>query len=130
MIQCNEIAQTISYLQSAFEKCKSPKAEDMQLLVELIAAVNMCANGGPNYDTLITQTYNPIYNETITYAPRTYHSISIMIVSGNIIKDNVTYNQGTVFNYEFTTLNKDALTFTVTAGSIVTVEYIVETIET
>lgn len=132
MIQCNEINQNINYLLSAFEACKVPKASDMQLLVELIAAVNTCTNGGPNYDTLITENYQPVTDETVTYDVNTYHSLNIMILAGNITRDiggsTVTFPTGTVLDHEVTTLNQYSYTFVVKAGSNVVIEYLIETV--
>jgi|LakMenE01Jun11ns_1017448.scaffolds.fasta_scaffold9728690_2 hypothetical protein len=132
MIQCNEINQNINYLLSAFEACKVPKAEDMQLLVELIAAVNTCSNGGPNYDTLVTEVYQPIIDEVVTYPINTYHSISVMILEGNLTRtigtETITFPTGTVLDHEVTTLNQYEYSFTVKAGANVVVEYLIETI--
>jgi len=131
-IQCNEINQNINYLLSAFEACKVPKAEDMQLLVELIAAVNTCTNGGPNYNTLITENYQPITDEVVTYPINTYHSISVIILQGNITRtisgETITFPTGTVLDHEVTTLNQYEYSFTVKAGANVIVEYLIETI--
>jgi hypothetical protein len=132
MIQCNEIDQNINYLLSAFEACKVPKASDMQLLVELIAAVNTCANGGTDYSTLVTENYQPITDEVVSYPVNTYHAISIMILEGNITRtiegETITFPTGTVLKHELTTLNQTVYTFTVKAGSNVVVEYLIETI--
>jgi len=133
-IQCNEIPQNINYLLSAFEKCKVPKAEDMQLLVELIAAVNTCANGGPNYNTLITENYQPETDQVVTYSSFTYHSLNIMVLSGTITRqittntgtETITFQAGTVLDHEVTTLNQLPYTFTVKAGANVVVEYLIE----
>lgn len=132
MIQCNEINQNINYLLSAFEACKVPKASDMQLLVELIAAVNTCANGGPNYNTLITENYQPLIDTVVTYPINTYHSLNIMLLSGTITRNidgsTVTFPTGTVLDHEVTTLNQMEYSFVVKAGSNVIVEYLIETI--
>lgn len=136
MVQCNEISQNINYLLSAFEKCKVPKAEDMQLLVELIAAVNTCANGGPNYSTLIAEAYQPLVDEIVTYPINTYHSLNIMVLNGNITREIetttgievITFPSGTILDHEVTTLNQFEYTFTVKAGANVVVEYLIETV--
>jgi len=132
MIQCNEIDQNINYLLSTFEACKVPKASDMQLLVELIAAVNTCANGGTDYSTLITENYQPVTDEIVSYPVNTYHAISIMVLEGNITRtiegETITFPTGTVLKHELTTLNQTIYTFTVKAGANVVVEYLIETI--
>lgn len=132
MIQCNEIDQNVNYLLSAFEACKVPKASDMQLLVELIAAVNTCANGGTDYSTLITENYQPETDEVVSYPVNTYHAISIMILEGNITRtiegETITFPTGTVLKHELTTLNQTTYTFTVLAGANVVVEYLIETL--
>jgi len=134
MIECNEISQTVNYLLTAFQDCKNLKAADMQLLVQLIAAVNTCANGGPNYSTVISETYNPEEDQLVIYPPNTFHSISVVVLSGTILYDtgaevSPIIPAGSSINIELTTLNQQNFTFTVTAGSNVLVEYIVETIE-
>ena len=132
MIQCKEINQNINYLLSAFEACKVPKASDMQLLVELIAAVNTCTNGGPNYDTLITENYQPLTDEIVTYPINTYHSLNIMILGGSLTREigssTVTFPTGTVLDHEVTTLNQTEYSFIVKAGSNVVVEYLIESL--
>lgn len=128
MIQCNEISQNINYLLSKFQDCSKLEASDMQLLVELIAAVNTCANGGPNYNTLNTDVYEPSTDEIVTYEVNTFHSISVVVTEGNVIYDTQTLTAGTSINIEFTTLNQQDFTFIAKAGSRVLVNYITETI--
>ena len=128
MIECNEIQQNINYLLTAFQDCNKLKAEDMQLLVELIAAVNTCANGGPDYNTSVDFVYEPVSDQVITYPINTFHAISLSVVQGNVIYQDVTLPQGSSISKEFTTLNQTSFTFTAKAGSKVLVEYIIETI--
>lgn len=45
MITCNEISTTIEYLKSKFTPCKVLNANDLQLLLDLILAVQNCATG-------------------------------------------------------------------------------------
>lgn len=128
MIQCNEITQTVNYLSAAFQDCTTLKAEDMQTLVELVAAVNTCANGGPNYDTINNDLYEPVVDEIITYPVDSFHAISIVLLEGNMLYNGVTMTPGFTVNIEVTTTNQTALTFTAFAGSKIMVEYITETI--
>jgi len=126
-IQCNEINQNVNYLLSKFQDCSKLEASDMQLLVELIAAVNTCANGGVNYDTIENFVYEPEVNQVITYPINTFHSISVVVVQGTIgYIGGLTLQQGTSINIELTTLNQEDFTFTANAGSKVLVEYITE----
>lgn len=131
-IPCNAIDQTVNYLLTAFADCNKIKNEDLQLLVELVSAVNECANGGPPYNTEMQDIYTPINNQVVTYPINSFHSYSIMVVSGGIQQtiDStvVTYPEGTVLNTEYTNLNQTPVTFTVLAGSTVTVTYLIETI--
>lgn len=131
-IECNEISQTINELLISFQNCKKINNEDLVKLVELIAAVNVCNDGGPRYNTLVSESYSPIEDTTITYPIDTYHSLNIMIIDGNITRDIsmsiVTFPTGTVLNHEVTTLNQTEYKFTIKAGSIVVVEYLIETI--
>ena len=131
-IQCNQINQTINELLIAFHDCVKPKNSDLQKLVELVAAVNECANGGRNYNTKIQEVYTPITDTVITYPINSFHSVSIMVIAGNITQiiglTTVTYPTGSVLNTEYTTLNQTAVTFTAKAGSTVVVEYLIETI--
>ena len=132
MIGCNEISQNINQLLIAFQDCNNIKNSDLRRLVELVSAVNTCANGGKHYDTLISEVYEPILNQLITYPIDSFHSISITVLRGTIEQDingtTVTFPTNTSLNLEVTTLNKTPYIFTVTAGSQVLVEYIIETI--
>lgn len=128
MIQCNEISQNVNYLLAAFEDCSKLKASDMQLLVELIAAVNTCANGGTEYNTLLNNIYEPDETEVITYSIGNFHAISIVISSGSILYQGITLSPGASINIEFTTTNQQDFSFTVNAGSRILVERIIETI--
>lgn len=127
-IQCNEINQTVNYLLTAFQDCQQLNASDMQLLVELVAAVNTCANGGPDYNTLINTIIEPDETEVVTYPIGDFHAISVVISSGSIVYQGITLSPGASINIEFTTTNQQAFTFTVNAGSKVLVERIIETI--
>jgi len=128
MIPCENINQTVNYLLTQFQDCTKLKAEDMQLLVELIAAVNTCANGGLNYDTLNNDIYQPTVDEVITYPPNSFHSISVAVSSGQLLYNGITLSPGNSINLEFTTTNQLAFTFTALAGSTVLVEFITQTI--
>jgi len=127
-IQCNEINQTANYLKGKFQDCTKLKAEDMQLFVDLVLAVGSCANGGPAYDILITDNYQPEINEVVTYPINTYHSINIMVLEGTISRtidgETVIFPTGTVLRHEVTTLNQTPYTFTVKANSNIVVEYL------
>jgi hypothetical protein len=129
-IQCNEISQTINELLIAFQDCNKIKNSDLRLLVELVAAVNSCANGGAHYDTLIQEVYEPVSDTIVSYPVNSFHSISIMVINGNITQQIsstiVTYPTGTVLNTEYTTLNQTSVVFTAKAGSTVVVEYLIE----
>jgi hypothetical protein len=127
-IACNEINQTANYLLAQFQDCTKLKAEDMQLLVELIVAVSTCANGGPNYNTINNDLYEPITDEIVTYPVDSFHAISVVVLQGTIIYNGVTYPTGTTINIEFTTTNQQTFTFTAKTGSRVAVEYITETV--
>lgn len=127
MIQCNEITQNINELLISFQDCNKIKNSDLRKLVELVSAVNVCSNGGPLYNTLITETYEPLTNTLVTYPVNTFHSITIIVLEGNIIYNTFTFPTGTTQNIEVTTLNQTVFEFTVTAGSKVMVEYLIET---
>lgn len=128
IIECNEINQTVNQLIAAFQDCNKIKNSDLRKLVDLIAAVNTCANGGPDYNTIITDTYEPISDEIVTYPINTFHAITIIVLSGSIVYNNFTFPAGTTQNIEVTTLNQTPIIFTVKAGSKVMVEYLIETI--
>lgn len=123
-IECNEIQQVGNELLIAFQNCKKIKNEDLVTLVELILAVNICSNGGPAYDTLVEDIYEPIVDEDVNYPIDTYHSISVMILEGNIVRNGVTYPTGSVLDHEVTNLNQTAFDFTVKAGAKVVVQYL------
>ncbi|HEX8586057.1 MAG TPA: hypothetical protein VF680_16810 [Allosphingosinicella sp.] len=131
-IECNEIQQVGNELLIAFQDCNKIKNSDLRKLVELVLAVSTCNNGGPDYNTLITEVYEPVSDQVITYEPNSFHSVSIMVLAGNIEEESnlgtVTYPTGTVLNTEFTNLNQTTLTFTVVAGSQVVVKYLIETV--
>jgi hypothetical protein len=132
VIECNEINQTINELLIAFQDCKTIKNTDLIKLVELVSAVNVCANGGADYSTLIEEVYEPIADELVSYPVDTFHSISINVIEGSIEKqvgiDTITFPVGSSLSVEFTTLNQVVYEFTVKAGAKVFVEYIIETI--
>ncbi len=127
-IQCNEINQNANYLLNAFKDCSKLKAEDMQLLVELILAVNTCANGGPDYNTLLTDIYEQEEDEVITYPINSFHSVSIVSTLGSFILNGALYPSGVTINIEYTTLNQQPFIFTAKAGSRIVVNYLIETV--
>lgn len=127
-IECNEIQQNINYLLTAFEDCSKLKASDMQLLVELIAAVNICSNGGPDYNTVVSQVYEPEIDQIISFPINTFHAISLAVVNGTGIYNGITLTPGTSINLELTTLNQTIFTFTARAGSKILINYIIETV--
>lgn len=132
VVNCDTINQTINQLLTAFQNCKKIDPADLTLLVELISAVRTCNDGGPLYNTMVQEIYEPISDEIVIYPVDTFHSISVMLVNGSMTQvigpTTVTYPTGTVLNHEVTTLNQTAFTFTVKAGATVVVEYLIETI--
>lgn len=128
VIPCGEINQTINYLTTAFADCTYINPEDLRMMVDLIAAVNTCANGGTHYDTLLNNIYEPDTTEVVTYPIGNFHAISLVIESGSIIYQGITLSAGASINIEFTTTNQQAFTFTVNAGSKILVERIIETL--
>lgn len=127
-INCDEISQNINYLLSAFDNCNRIDPEDLRLMVELIAAVNNCANGGPDYNTLLTDIYEQEEDEQITYPANSFHSISIVSTLGSFILNGALYPSGVTINIEYTTLNQQEFTFTAKAGSRIVVNYLIETV--
>ena len=128
IIECNEISQTVNQLLIAFEDCNKIKNSDLRKLVELVSAVSTCANGGADYDTIVTNTYEPITDQIVTYPINTFHSITIIVLTGSIVQDTFTFPAGTTQNIEVTTLNQTPVIFTVKAGSKVIVKYLIETV--
>jgi len=128
IIECNEISQTINELLISFKDCNKIKNEDLRKMVELISAVNTCQNGGPNYNTVIVDTYEPVTDQIVTYPINTFHSISIIVLVGSIVYNTFTFPAGLTQNIEVTTLNQTPITFLAKAGCKVMVEYIIETI--
>lgn len=128
VIECNEISQTINELLISFQDCNKILNSDLRKLVELVSAVNTCANGGPNYNTIVTNTYSPSTDQTVTLPINTFHSVSIVVLSGSIIYDTFTFPAGVTQNIEVTTLNQTPVTFVVKAGSQVLVKYLIETV--
>lgn len=125
-IQCNEINQTINYLLTAFEDCKKIDPEDLRTMVELIAAVNTCSNGGTEYNCTINEVYEPLVDEEVVLEPYTFHAISIVVSEGTLFYNDGLYPQGSTINLEFTNLNQQFFYFTPKAGSKILVEMIVE----
>jgi len=133
VIECNEINQTINELLIAFQNCKTINNLDLIKLVELVSAVNVCANGGADYSTTVMDVIEPtLGDELVSYPVDTFHSISITVIEGSIQRqvgiDIVTFPQGSSLNLEVTTLNQTVYEFTVLNGSKVFVEYIIETV--
>ena len=125
-IQCNEIQQSVNELLIAFQDCNKIKNSDLRKLVELVSAVNECANGGPNYNTLVTVTYDS--PQTVTFPINSFHSYSLSILTGTIDYEGATLPAGYVKNVEFTTLNQTPLTFEVNVATTVLFEYLIETV--
>jgi len=128
IIECNEISQVANQLIIAWQDCNKIKNSDLRKLVDLIVAVNTCSNGGPDYDTINTDIYEPISDQIVTYPINSFHAITIVVLNGTIIYNTFTFPAGTTQNIEVTTLNQTPITFTVKAGSKVMVEYLTETI--
>lgn len=51
-INCNQIEQTALYLQQVFASCNTLSADDMDLLVDLIMAINSCGEGNLTQNNL------------------------------------------------------------------------------
>lgn len=128
VIECNEISQTINELLIAFQDCNKIKNSDLRRLVELVSAVNTCNNGGASYDTITTNTYEPLTDEVITYPINDFHAISVLVVEGEAIYQGVTFPIGGKVEIEFTNLNQQEFSFIAKAGSTIFVERIIETI--
>lgn len=132
MIECNEINQTVNKLLIAFADCHKIKNSDLVKLVELVSAVNTCANGGTDYGVETTLIYEPVTDQVVNFPINSFHSYSIMVLEGNITQTInstvITYPTKTVLNTEFTNLNQTPIIFTVKAGSKVVLKYLTETI--
>lgn len=100
MINCNEINQTVNELLIAFADCKHIKNSDLIKLVELVAAVNTCSNGGTDYGIETTIIYEPEEDQIVTFPINSFHSFSIMVLEGNITETSnmttIIYPTGTV----------------------------------
>lgn len=126
MIQCNEISQVVNELLIAFQDCNKIKNSDLRKLVELVSAVNTCANGGPNYNTLVSDSYTT--PQVVTYPINSFHSFSLSVLSGSVDYQGFNFPAGASRNVEFTNLNQTPITFEVNPGSEVLFEYLIETI--
>lgn len=126
-IQCNEINQVIDELRIAFQTCKQIKPSDLTRMVELISAVNVCSNGGPLYNTIVSQTYEG--PTIVTYPINSFHSFSMNVLKGAVEYQGFDFPRGSSRNIEFTTLNQTEITFKVNANSKMLIEYIIETTE-
>lgn len=124
IIECNEINQTINQLKTTFQTCKKPSNKDLVLLVDLVAAVNKCANGGANYNTLITERYEG--PSEIVVPVNKLHSYTLAVLKGSVEYEDFTFPRGTTRNVEFTTLNQTAFKYIVNPGSVVMFEYLIE----
>ncbi len=123
-IECEDIQDAIDQLSTSLHNCNKVKKSDAVTLLALIEAVNNCNNeGGLNYDTLVTNMFEPALNQDVTYPIDTFHSIIVIVLIGSINYYDALLPAGTTLNLEMTTLNKTALTFTVNAGSKVLVQY-------
>ena len=125
-IQCNELNQVYSELNTAFQDCNKIKNSDLRKMLDLVMAVSTCANGGASYNTIQSFVYEPSTDQEITYDVNTFHAISIAVISGSIIRDGVTLRAGSAYKAEFTALNVQDFIFTVNLGSKVLVEIIKE----
>jgi hypothetical protein len=132
VIECNEIEQSINELLIAFQDCNKIKNSDLRKLVDLVAAVNTCANGGANYSTVVDEAYEVIVDTPVSYPIDTFHSISINVMEGSLEKlvgpEIMTFPSGSSLNLEVTTLNQTVYSFVVKANSKVYVQYITLTV--
>ena len=124
IIECNEISQTCNELLIAFQDCNKIKNSDLRRLVELVSAVNTCANGGPNYDVTIQETYDT--PQVVTFPINSFHSFSLNVSTASINYYGTNFPAGSTRSIEYTTLNQSELTFTVNPGSSVFFEYQIE----
>jgi hypothetical protein len=124
IIECDDIEQTISQMYASFQSCSNVKKTDLIKLLDLITAVNNCGTPGVSYDTLISNLYEPVSNQVITYPINTFNSISLVILDGSIIYNSITLPTGTSINIPFTNLNQTPFVFTAVAGSKILVEYV------
>ena len=93
IIECNEISQVINQLQAAFQDCNKIKNSDLRKLVDLIAAVNTCANGGPDYNTIVSEIYEPVIDQLVEYPINTFHAITIVVLNGSIIYNTLKFQR-------------------------------------
>jgi len=126
LIECNEISQTVNELLIAFQDCNKIKNEDLRKLVELVAAVNTCANGGTNYNTLVSSHITS--PGLVTFPINSFHSFSLNVIAGTIEYEGVNFSAGSTRNVEFTTLNQSVISFTLNPGAEVLFQYLIETI--
>ena len=124
VIECSEINQVINELLIAFQDCNKIKNSDLRRLVELVSAVNTCANGGPDYNTLVSVSYTT--PQTIIFPINSFHSFSLNVISGSIEYEGFNFPAGSTRNIEYTTLNQTEISFIVNPGSEVLFEYLVE----
>ena len=124
IIECNQINQTINQLLIAFQDCNNIKNSDLRRFVELVSAVNTCANGGPDYNTLVSVSYTT--PQTIIFPINSFHSFSLNVISGSIEYEGFNFPAGSTRNIEYTTLNQTEISFIVNPGSEVLFEYLVE----
>lgn len=123
-MECNEINQVVNQLKIAFQTCKKIENKDLVLLVDLVAAVNKCANGGSSYNTLITEIYEG--PAEINIPVNFLHSYTLAVMRGSVEYNDIRFPKGTVRNVEFTNLNQTAFKYTVNPGAKVIFEYLIE----
>ena len=124
VINCLEINQVVNQLITAFQDCNKIKNSDLRRLVELVSAVNTCANGGPSYDVTIQETYDT--PQIVTFPINSFHSFSLNVLTGSINYYGVNFPAGSTRSIEYTTLNQSEIIFTVNPGSSVFFEYQIE----
>jgi hypothetical protein len=121
-IPCNEIAQAADELKMIFEACEVLKASDLQRLVDLVASVSICSNGGTEYNNTISDTLAPITGELIqTYPIGSYHNIYVRVIVGTVIYNGITLPVNSEIRDEVTSLNNTPFTITIPNGSEVLV---------
>lgn len=124
-IQCNEINQVINELRISFQNCKQIKPSDLVRLVELVAAVNMCSNGGPSYNTLVSEQYEG--PTIVTYPVNSFHSFTMNVLKGSVEYLGFDFPRGSSRSVSFTTLNQTEITFKLNPGAKMLIEYLIET---
>lgn len=127
MIRCEDINSEITKLKIKLNQCSMVSGADLINALDIIEAIRNCESQSVGYDHIKQDHYYSTDKKVVvTYPVDSFHAMSICVMSGSITYSDFDFQAGTVRNIEFTSLNKEPMTFVLNPGGSVFVEYITD----